>query len=368
MSHFYFAGGGTGGHIYPAIAVAQELSRLKPDCKITFFCSERSIDARVLKPYGYRYVPLAVKGLSKNPFLIFSFVRSQLLAKRAVINTILSDGDEKPVLLSVGGFVSSPALLAAHKLKIPAAMLNVDATPGKANKSMARFARDIFVQFAQTAKSFGSNRRKVITTGCPLRPAFFNANGEIAIRDLGLSPKKKILLITGASGGAANINSVVGYLLDRINGFAADWQVVHLAGIVHFDAVRTLYRQAKINNKILDYYDDMPNLLAAADIAIGRAGAMSVAEFAASKTPAICLPYPYHADCHQRLNAQYLVEAGCGVIVDDLCDVEKTSEILWPALEELMNSDEKRLQMRENCGKVVNSAAAEQIAQKLLSY
>ncbi|MFA6425281.1 MAG: UDP-N-acetylglucosamine--N-acetylmuramyl-(pentapeptide) pyrophosphoryl-undecaprenol N-acetylglucosamine transferase [Phycisphaerae bacterium] len=368
MSHFYFAGGGTGGHIYPAIAVAQELSRLESSCKITFFCSERSIDVRVLKPGGYRYVPLAVRGFPKNPIGIFSFVYSQLAAKREVIRTIRSDGDAKPVLLSVGGFVSSPAILAAHKLKIPVAMLNVDATPGKANKLMGRFARDIFVQFEQSAKSFGFNRRKVITTGCPLRPAFFKANGEIAIKDLELSPKKKILLVTGASGGAANINGAVGYLLDRLNGFAADWQIVHLAGIVHFDAVRTLYRQAKINHKVLDYYDDMPNLLAAADIAIGRAGAMSIAEFAASQTPAICLPYPYHADCHQRLNAQYLVDAGCGVIVDDLCDIEKTSEILWPALEELMNSDEKRRNMRENCGKIVNPAAAEQIAIKLLSY
>jgi UDP-N-acetylglucosamine--N-acetylmuramyl-(pentapeptide) pyrophosphoryl-undecaprenol N-acetylglucosamine transferase len=368
MRHFYFAGGGTGGHIYPAIAVAQELSRLEPNCKITFFCSERSIDARVLKPGGYRYVPLAAKGFPKNPVKIFSFVHSQLAAKREVIRTIRSDGDEKPVLLSVGGFVSSPAILAAHKLKIPVAMLNVDATPGKANKLMARFARDIFVQFEQTAKSFGFNRNKVITTGCPLRSAFFKADGEVAIKALGLSPKKKILLVTGASGGAANINSVLGYLLDRLNGFAADWQIVHLAGIVHFDAVKTIYRQAKINHKVLDYYDDMPNLLAAADIAIGRAGAMSVAEFAASQTPAICLPYPYHADCHQRLNAQYLVEAGCGVIVEDLCDIERTSEVLWPALEELMNSDEKRLEMRENCGKIVNPAAAEEIARKLLSY
>jgi len=368
MRHFYFAGGGTGGHIYPAIAVAQELLKIEPQSRITFFCSERSIDARVLGPTGYHFVPLSVKGFSRNPVKMLSFIYSLLAAKKAAARTILSDNAEKPVLLSVGGFVSAPAILAAHKLKIPAAMLNIDATPGKANKLFGCLARDIFVQFEQTAKSFGLSRRKVIATGCPLRAAFFNANGDTAIKALGLSPKKKILLVTGASGGAANINNAIGYLLDRLNGFAADWQIVHLAGIVHFDAVKTLYRQARINYKVLDYYDDMPNLLAAADIVIGRAGAMSIAEFAASQTPAICLPYPYHTDCHQKLNAQYLVDAGCGVIVDDLCDIEKTAGLLWLALAELMNSDEKLAQMRQNCGKIVNPTAAEKIARKLLSY
>ena len=91
--------------------------------------------------------------------------------------------------------------------------------------------------------------RKVTVTGCPLRSAFFNADKNIVITALNLSPKKKILLVTGASGGAANINNVIGYLLDRLETFAADWQIVHLAGIAHFDAVRTLYRQARINHR-----------------------------------------------------------------------------------------------------------------------
>jgi UDP-N-acetylglucosamine--N-acetylmuramyl-(pentapeptide) pyrophosphoryl-undecaprenol N-acetylglucosamine transferase len=368
MKHFYFAGGGTGGHIYPAIAVAQEILRLKPQSKITFFCSSRPIDDRILNTTGYRFIRLDVKGFSKNPIKMLSFLYSLYAAKKLVIRTLLSDGIQNAVLLSIGGFVSAPAVLAAHKLKVPTAMLNIDATPGKANKLFGRFARDIFVQFKQTAKKFGLNRHKVIVSGCPLRRAFFNANRDTAIKMLGLNPQKKILLVTGASGGAANINNVIGYLLDRLNGFAGDWQIVHLAGIAHFDAVKTLYKNAKISHKILDYFDDMPNLLAASELAIGRAGAMSIAEFAASGTPAICLPYPYHSDCHQKLNAQYLVEAGCGVIVDDLCDVEKTARLLWPVLCEFMSSEQKLQQARQNCAKIVNSASAEQIAQKLLNY
>jgi UDP-N-acetylglucosamine--N-acetylmuramyl-(pentapeptide) pyrophosphoryl-undecaprenol N-acetylglucosamine transferase len=368
MKYFYFAGGGTGGHIYPAIAVVQELLRAEPACKVTFFCSQRPMDARILAGTGFRFIPLPVRSFSKNPYEAFLFLKSLSAAKKIVKQTMLADKTEKSALFSVGGFVSAPAVFAAKDLKIPVAMLNIDAVGGKANKLLACYAKDIFVQFEKTCRSFGANHRKITVTGCPLRSAFFNPDKNAAITTLGLSPKKNVLLITGASGGAANINNVTGYLLDRLQDFSADWQIVHLAGIVHFDAVRTFYKQAKILHKVLDYFDDMPNLLAAAKLVIGRAGAMSVAEFAASQTPAICLPYPYHADRHQKLNAQYLVQAGCGVIVDDLCDTEKTAKLLWPVLCELMSSDEKLRQMKQNCGKIVRPDAAVRIAQKLLSY
>jgi UDP-N-acetylglucosamine--N-acetylmuramyl-(pentapeptide) pyrophosphoryl-undecaprenol N-acetylglucosamine transferase len=141
-----------------------------------------------------------------------------------------------------------------------------------------------------------------------------------------------------------------------------------LAGIAHYDTVRTIYRKTEITHKVLDYYDDMPNLLAAADLVIGRAGAMSIAEFAASGTPAICLPYPYHDDQHQKLNAQFLAEAGGGVIVEDLCDTEKTANLLWPVLCELISSDEKRSLMRTSCQGLAHPDAAAKIVQKLLSY
>ncbi len=368
MKHVYFAAGGTGGHIYPAIAVAQELLKAEPSCKITFFCSQRPIDARILSGTGFRFIPLPVRGFSKNPYKMLLFLETIFSAKKIVTQTIASDQSEQAVLFSTGGFVSASAALGAKDLKIPIAMLNIDSVPGKANKLLARYAKDIFVQFEKTGRCFGVNHRKVIVTGCPLRSAFFNTDKERIVKSLGLNPQKKILLITGASGGSANINNVIGYLLDRLEGISSDWQIIHLAGIVHYDTVRTFYKQAQINHAVLDYCDDMPNLLAAADLVIGRAGAMSVAEFAASGTPAICLPYPYHSDRHQKLNAQYLVDAGCGRLVDDLCDTEKTARLLWPVLCELAGSDEKLGQMKQNCGKIVNPGAATQIALKLLSY
>lgn len=376
MKHIYFAGGGTGGHIYPALAVAQELlkadfselSGAEPACKITFFCSNRPIDARILAGSRFSFIPLPVRGFSRNPYKVFLFLKLLFAAKKIVKQTILYGQPNEAVLFSVGGFVSAPAVLAARDLDVPIAILNIDAVPGKANKLLARYAKDIFVQFEKTGRGFGANSRKVTVTGCPLRRGFFSPDKDAAVAALNLSPNKKILLVTGASGGAANINNVIGYLLGRLSIFADSWQVVHLTGIPHFDAVRTFYKEVKISHKVLDYFDDMPNLLAAADLVIGRAGAMSVAEFAASGIPAIFLPYPYHRDGHQKLNAQYLVDAGCGVSVDDLCDTERTAAFLWPVLSDLMSSDEKLRQMRQNCSKIVDTDAAVLIAQKLLSY
>lgn len=366
--HIYFAGGGTGGHIYPALAVAQELLNVEPNCKITFFCSQRPIDVRVLGATGYRFVPLPVSGFSGNPLKFVMFLKSVFAAKKMVKKIMLEDKCEKSVLFSVGGFVSTGAVLAAKSLNIPVAMLNIDSIPGKANNFLARYAKDIFVQFAKTKNYFGLNNKKVTVTGCPLRKGFFKPDIGGAIESLGLNPKKKILLVTGASGGALNINNVIGYLLDRFDIFDAGWQIVHLTGIAHYDAVRALYRRCEIGYKILDYCDDMPGLLAAADLVIGRAGAMSIAEFAVSCTPAVCLPYPYHKDMHQKQNAQLLVDAGCAVLVDDLCDTEKTAASLWPILCELMSNDEKRAAMRQKCAAIARPDAASAIVQKLLTY
>ncbi len=368
MKHYYFAGGGTGGHIYPAIAVAQELLRVEPSSEITFFCSQRPIDARVLGTTGFKFIPLQGDGFSGNPVKFLLFVKSVLAAKKMVKKIIEDDKADKKILFSVGGFASTAPVLAAKSLNMPIAMLNVDSIPGKANTFLAKYARDIFVQFAQTKNYFGLNNRKVIVTGCPLRREFFKPDIAGIVESLNLSPKKKILLVTGASGGALNVNNAIGYLLDRLEVFEPSWQIVHLAGIAHYDAVRALYRNCPISHKILDYCDDMPSLLAAADLVIGRAGAMSVAEFAASGTPAICLPYPYHKDMHQKQNAQFLVDNGCAVIVDDLCDTEKTASALWPVLCELMSNDKKRELMRQKCAALAKPDAAAAIVRKITSY
>jgi UDP-N-acetylglucosamine--N-acetylmuramyl-(pentapeptide) pyrophosphoryl-undecaprenol N-acetylglucosamine transferase len=361
---FFFAGGGTGGHIYPAVAVAEQIVKIRPTSKIHFFCSTRSIDEQILGQSGFEYTPIPAKGFSIQPGKLISFCRS-FLASYKIAKELIAKSEDA-VVIGVGGFVSGPVCLAAHKRKVPIGLLNVDILPGRANKIIARWADEIFVQFEDTAQYFANKNTKVNVVGCPLRSGFENPQPNKAIEQLGLNKEKKILLITGASSGSENINKAVCSLLRKLDAFADNWQIVHLTGVGNYEKVKSEYGETKIEYKVLGYFDDMPNLLADADLVIGRSGAVSVAEFAAAGTPSICMPYPYHKDRHQYLNADKLVEAGAAVIVDDLPDEKDRAEWLWEELKELMKDEKKRQEMKKSCEEIAKKDAGLKIAEKLI--
>ncbi len=360
---FFFAGGGTGGHIYPAIAVAEQIIKLEPDAKIHFFVSTRSIDARILTQTGFEYTRLPAKGFSIRPGKLIgfctSFLKSYRIAKQAIAES------ENAVVMGVGGFVAAPVCFAAHKLKVPVELLNVDIVPGRANKIIARWADEIFVQFEDTAECFAHRGAGVNVVGCPLRSGFGNPEPEKVMEQLGLE-NKKILLITGASSGSENINRAVCSLLEKLADFADDWQIVHLTGAGNYEEVGQMYAETKIGHKVLDYFDDMPSLLSAADLVVGRSGAVSVAEYAAASVPSICMPYPYHRDRHQYLNAGKLVEAGAAVVIDDLPVRKETAEWLAEELEELMKDEKKLKEMAKACKAIARLDAGLKIAERLL--
>jgi UDP-N-acetylglucosamine--N-acetylmuramyl-(pentapeptide) pyrophosphoryl-undecaprenol N-acetylglucosamine transferase len=361
---FFFAGGGTGGHIYPAVAVAEQLLRIEPKAKIHFFCSTRSIDSRILSHTGFEFTSLPAVGFTLRPRGLVgfcsSFISSYKVAKKAILK------NRNTVVIGAGGFVSAPVCLAAHKNGIPIGLLNVDILPGKANRILARWANEIFVQFEQTKKFYDKTKAAIDVVGCPLRSGFANPQPQRAIEQLNLEKGKKILLITGASSGSENINRAICLLLQKLEAFAGDWQIVHLAGRNNLEKVQSNYKEAAISHKVIGYYDDMPDLLAAADLVIGRSGAVSVAEFAAAGVPSICIPYPYHKDRHQYLNAGVFVEAGAAVIVDDLPDENKRAQRLWSALDELMKDHAKRQKMTLACRKIAKPQAALTITHKLI--
>ena len=365
-THYYFCGGGTGGHIYPGIAIAQQITKADPNARITFFCSKRPIDKQILMQTSFGFITLPAKGFSLRPIRLiqfcWEFYRSYLIAKN-----VIKEATGRRVIISVGGFVSAPVLIAAKALKLRIAMLNVDIVPGRANKLLARFASEIFVQFPETPPRFNKIKAKFHVTGCPLRVDFQHHDNSWAIKDLELDTNKNTLLITGASSGSENINNVICSLLDELDNYADRWQIIHIAGSANFLQVSSSYENYNIAHKILPYYNNMPSVYAAADLVVGRAGAVSIAEYAAAGVPAICLPYPYHKDKHQYLNAEKLVSVGGAVIVDDLADPQKTAEVLSEHLFSLMQDSGKRHQMAEAAGMSTNLSAAEVIARQLLT-
>ncbi len=361
---FFFAGGGTGGHIYPAIAVAEKIAALKPGSAIHFFISSRDIDKLILDSTLFEYTVLPAAGFSVRPADLLGFCRGFFGSCRLARDLLTAAAN--PVVVGVGGFVAAPACWTAHKLHVPIALLNVDIIPGRANKLIARWADRIFAQFDDTAKYFPKAGVKFTAVGCPLRSGFDAPNAEKAKAELGLDAGKKILLITGASSGSQNINRAICSLLPKLNSFADSWQIVHLTGRANFDEVKAGYAEARIAHKVTDYYDDMADLLAAADLLIGRSGAVSVAEYAAMGVPSICMPYPYHKDMHQYLNAGKLVEAGAAVIVDDVSDEADRAQWLWEELEPLMAADAKLAEMRAGCGLIGKKNAALRVAEEVL--
>ena len=361
---FFFAGGGTGGHLYPAIAVAEQLSTLEPQARILFFCSSRNIDQYILSQTGFDYSILPATTFPKHPGKVINFFKTFRQSYKTVSQEITKS--KNSVVIGLGGFASGPACLAAHRKKVPLALFNVDIIPGKANQIISRWASDIFVQFADTSKYFTNTKAKINAFGCPLRNSFLHPEPTNAIEKINLDKNKKTLLITGASSGSQSINEAVCLILDKLDQFANDWQIVHLSGRNNLEQVSSLYEKAKISHKVLDYYNQMPDLLAADDLVVGRSGAVSVAEFAVALVPSICIPYPHHKDRQQYLNAEKLVEAGAACIVEDLQDKKAFAQNLWKELEVLMKDSQKRNQMAESCKKIAKPNASTEIAKKLI--
>ncbi len=363
---FFFAGGGTGGHIYPAVAVAEKLVRLDPTARLHFFVSGRDIDRKILDKTGFAYSVLPAVGFSIRPGGFVRFLKG-LIGSYSIAAEVIGRA-ERAVVVGVGGYVAVPVCWAGHRLKVPVALLNVDIVPGRANKLIARWAGRIFVQFEETAGDFGKYRAGVRVAGCPLRSGFEVPDPDRARTQLGLDKGKKTLLITGASSGSQNINRTICSLLPQLEPFADGWQIVHLAGRANFEQVKAEYAGAQIAHKIVAYYDDMADLLAAADLVVGRSGAVSVAEYASAAVASICMPYPYHRDMHQYFNAGKLVEAGASIIVDDVPDETDRREWLWEELEPLLSDEHKRAEMRQACGRIARKDASAAIAGELLGF
>jgi UDP-N-acetylglucosamine--N-acetylmuramyl-(pentapeptide) pyrophosphoryl-undecaprenol N-acetylglucosamine transferase len=361
---FFFAGGGTGGHIYPLLAVAEQIRQRQPQADVHFFHSTRAVDERVFDKTGFGRTPLPATGLYIHPGKVLRFVMTFQQSYRMAMRIIAERSNA--VVIGAGGFIAGPVCRAGHKLGVPVAMVNVDIIPGRANRLAGRWADEIFLQFEESQGYFSRSRARAEVVGCPLRGAFAHPDASRAVAELGLDSGKSTLLITGASSGSARINEAICRLLPKLESFADRWQIVHLTGLDNFQTVRDGYSGTRISHKVLDYYDAMADLFAATDLVIGRSGAVSVAEYAVAGVPSICMPYPFHKDRHQYLNAGKLVDAGAAVIVDDVADPEDRVRRLWNELEPLMGDEDRRLRMSEACKQVARPSAAADIASRLL--
>lgn len=363
------AGGGTGGHLYPGIAVAESLRRVAPNVKPLFLCTEREIDRVILEPTGFEFIPQPIVPPVKTIGGLLKFWKSWRETKD-LVKTVLRD--RRPsAALGLGGYAAGVAIKEAAARGVPSALVNPDVIPGKANQFLMKSVQAVCCQFDATAEHVDAARRpKLKFTGCPIRSDMLNLPPRPqAAERLGLDPMLRTLVVTGASLGAMTVNEAVLALLERVT--LRGWQVLHLSGRDHADAVRSGYRALSdrgitVAARVVDFTPAMADVWAVADLAVCRSGASSCAELTACGVPSILMPYPYHKDMHQRLNATVLADAGAAVVVDDDKDRRKNADKLQPVVEPLLYDADKRRAMSDAAKKLGKPDAADNVARLLM--
>ncbi len=321
---FVFAGGGTGGHIFPAIAILGALrDRLGQTPRAVFLCSERAVDREILEREGAEFVelPAASPGMSLKRLAAFAGGWGpSVRASRGVIKSLKNGGFEVS-MVTTGGFVAAPAAQGARVERVPVHLVNLDHPPGRANRLIMRYASCAYSASLEVEPAGVDGR--VVTVRPIVRPASLAPGDAGACRaQLGLESDRDTLLVLGGSQGARTINRFVTRLFDAHGGVFGRWQVVHQAGREDVDAVRAAYAQLDVRARVEAFFDPVGSAWGAATLAICRGGAGMVAEAWANRAPAVFMPYPFHKDAHQRHNAAGLVGAGGALVLDDLRDPE----------------------------------------------
>lgn len=360
---FIFGGGGTGGHLFPGIAVADAICTLEPAARITFMTTTRDLDRTLLDRAGYERIPQVVRPFSTRPWHWPAF----LVAWRRSVNAATRCMRERPrAVLGLGGYAAGPPVIAAARLGIRTAILNPDAVPGRANRVLSRRSDAIFAQWETTRAHFVRGASCMVV-GCPIRAAFAGPPLErsAARAALGLDPARRLLLVTGASQGAQSINDALVDIWPRFLAEYPGWQLLHLSGAAHETALRSAYARSGASATVLGFTHDMRSAISAADAIVSRAGASTLAELTAVGRASILLPYPYHRDQHQRANARVLAEAGAAILLEDRRSARENAAPLLAALRRLAD-DTTRLAVEQAAARLGRPHAALDVARWLL--
>jgi UDP-N-acetylglucosamine--N-acetylmuramyl-(pentapeptide) pyrophosphoryl-undecaprenol N-acetylglucosamine transferase len=299
------AGGGTGGHVIPAIAIAQELKKLF-DAEVSFVGTARGLENRLVPAAGFPLHLIRIGALNKvslkTRLKTFSDLPASVLDSRRILSESRPD-----IVIGVGGYASGPVMMAAILRRIPTLVFEPNYVPGFANRLVARWVSGAAVHFEETGRYF----RRCEVTGVPVRQAFF----DIPRRTVGDGPQT--LLVFGGSQGAHAINEVVRHSVAALRARVPDIHVIHQTGERDFNDAEVAYSGLGSWVEAYRFIDDMPGLFARADLVLCRSGASTVAEITAAGRPAIFVPFPRAADNHQKRNAEALARAGAAIMLEE---------------------------------------------------
>ncbi len=346
MLKFLITGGGTGGHIYPALAIASEIKQTYKDSKILYIGTKNGLEFELVPKAGFEFKTIRVKGLPRK------LNKDSLIALRELFYGLKESKkiikDFKPdIVIGTGGYVSGPIAYIASKNKIPTIIHEQNAFPGITNKILSRYVDKVLVTFDESKKYF-KYPEKVVNVGNPIRKEILEVNKDEAYKKLGIKRDIPFILSFGGSGGQKKLNDCIFDIIKDYNQ-NDNFQLLHVTGTKFYDSFISKLKEENIklnsNLKILPYFYDMPEALNIASIVIASSGAITLAEISAVGVPSILIPKAYTAENHQEYNARAFEKQGASIVI---LEKDLNGDYLKSNLESLLNNKDKLREMSKN--------------------
>jgi UDP-N-acetylglucosamine--N-acetylmuramyl-(pentapeptide) pyrophosphoryl-undecaprenol N-acetylglucosamine transferase len=354
------AGGGSGGHLFPGVALAEELVR-KEKALVTFVGTEKGIESRVIPRAGYQIKYLPVEGVMGRSIFgkikaLFKMAASFVESRRLLFSAC------PDIVIGTGGYASVSTVIMAWVMSIPTLILEQNVVPGAANKVLGKFfASAVAATYQESMSSFPQDRTYL--AGNPVRADILRAGKESSLELFGLAPDRFTVFIFGGSSGARSINNATVSALNHLLDTKDKVQFLHQSGEQDYNGVREAYRKRGFRAMVAPFIFQMPEAYAVADLVVSRAGATTLAELTALGMPAILIPYPFAGE-HQEFNARKLSELGAARFIKD---AELSGETLSAEVRRLMESEEERTLMSRRSKSIGKPDAAQRVADIALS-
>jgi UDP-N-acetylglucosamine--N-acetylmuramyl-(pentapeptide) pyrophosphoryl-undecaprenol N-acetylglucosamine transferase len=363
VKHFtgIFAGGGTGGHLMPGLSVAEELRRAYPDsCRLYFVGTSNALERRLVEARGFDFLSLPSLKLAASPAALPRWVMrlaSGLVEAMWLIRRLRPDA-----VVSLGGYAAVAPSLAAALCDVPMAVMEQNAVPGKTNRLLSWWAREVYAPWPGI-ESFFAYPERVHVTGNPVREELPRRRSPHLAAQFGLSPRKRTLFVMGGSQGAQTINRAVVAALPQLEAESGWLQILHSAGPSGYDETVAAYSGRKIQSAVLPYVEDMASAYALCDLTLCRAGGTTLAELTTLGVPAVLVPLPIAANDHQRRNASLVAGAGAALLMEQ---ADFATDRLAAALVGLLRNDECLARMRAASLRLGRPNATKNVAERLI--
>jgi len=354
---FLFAGGGTGGHLFPAIAVAEQIKEIKPEAEILFIGTKNKIEGKVVPQLGFKFKSIWIKGFSRK--LNFENLLFPLKLFVSMMQSLVINISFKPnVAIGSGGYVAGPAIWAASVMGAKIILLEQNSYPGVTTRLLERYAKEVHLSFEESKKYLRKEKIHHLT-GNPVRKNLGRMEKEEALKKFGLTSKKKTLLVIGGSLGAKTINEAMSENLKKLeeNNIQVIWQT----GKNYFDQFKTFNSEKVL---VYDFIEDMNAAYSACDLLLARAGATTIAELLNLGIPAILVPSPNVAENHQYFNAKSLSENGAAILIEDKDLIKESSGTVL----NILNDENKLAEFKNKALEMSKPDAAKVIAQSVIQF